>query len=161
GGNLSRLLRARGKRASARRSARGVVEDDSKPGPQRSPGTYRPRDSMTALLDTNVLIRHFTADPPAQARRATAYLKAAPAGELTLLDLHVAECVYVLEVPTVSGGPMSAGSWGRCWAFRQSCSRTSRRSCGRSTSTSMAVSTSQTPISSPEPKGRASGPSWV
>lgn len=54
---------------------------------------------MTALLDTNVLIRHFTADPPAQARRATAHLKAAPAEELTLLDLHVAECVYVLEGP--------------------------------------------------------------
>lgn len=54
---------------------------------------------MMALLDTNVVIRHFTGDPPAQARRATAYLKAAAAEELTLLDLHVAECVYVLEGP--------------------------------------------------------------
>ena len=50
---------------------------------------------MTAFLDTNVLIRHLTGDPPAQARRATAFLERA--GELLLPDLIVAEVVYVLE----------------------------------------------------------------
>ena len=50
---------------------------------------------MTAFLDTNVLIRHLTGDPPAQARRATAFL--ARADELLLPDLIVAEVVYVLE----------------------------------------------------------------
>lgn len=50
---------------------------------------------MSAFLDTNVLIRHLTGDPPAQARRARAFLAAA--GELLLPDLIVAEVVYVLE----------------------------------------------------------------
>ena len=50
---------------------------------------------MTAFLDTNVLIRHLTGDPPAQARRATAFLERAD--ELLLPDLIVAEVVYVLE----------------------------------------------------------------
>ena len=50
---------------------------------------------MSAFLDTNVLIRHLTGDPPAQARRATAYLRRA--SELLLTDLIVAEVVYVLE----------------------------------------------------------------
>lgn len=50
---------------------------------------------MSAFVDTNVLIRHLTGDPPAQARRATAYLRRAK--ELLLPDLIVAEVVYVLE----------------------------------------------------------------
>lgn len=50
---------------------------------------------MSAFLDTNVLIRHLTGDPPEQARRATAYL--ARADELLVPDLIVAEAVYVLE----------------------------------------------------------------
>ncbi|HVW88276.1 MAG TPA: PIN domain-containing protein [Gaiellaceae bacterium] len=50
---------------------------------------------MTAFVDTNVLIRHLTGDPPAQARRATAFLERAD--ELLLADLVVAEIVYVLE----------------------------------------------------------------
>ena len=50
---------------------------------------------MTAFVDTNVLIRHLTGDPPDQARRATAFL--ADADELLLPDLIVAEVVYVLE----------------------------------------------------------------
>ena len=50
---------------------------------------------MSAFLDTNVLIRHLTGDPPAQARRATAFLERAE--ELLLPDLIVAELVYVLE----------------------------------------------------------------
>jgi predicted nucleic-acid-binding protein len=50
---------------------------------------------VTAFVDTNILIRHLTGDPPDQARRATAFL--ADADELLLPDLIVAEVVYVLE----------------------------------------------------------------
>lgn len=50
---------------------------------------------LSALLDTNVLIRFFTGDPPDQARRATAFLAASD--DLLLPDLVVAEIVYVLE----------------------------------------------------------------
>ncbi len=61
------------------------------PEPRRS----RVTTALTAFLDTNVLIRHFTGDPPDMAARATAAL--AGADELLLADLVVAECVYVLE----------------------------------------------------------------
>ncbi len=50
---------------------------------------------MTAFVDTNVLIRHLTGDPPAQAERATRYLQ--KADELLLADLILAEVAYVLE----------------------------------------------------------------
>lgn len=50
---------------------------------------------MPAFVDTNVLVRHLTGDPPAMARRATAFL--ATADELLLADLVMAELVYVLE----------------------------------------------------------------
>jgi len=50
---------------------------------------------LTAFLDTNVLIRHLTGDPPKQASRATALLSGP--GPLLLADLVLAECVYVLE----------------------------------------------------------------
>jgi predicted nucleic acid-binding protein len=52
---------------------------------------------VTALLDTNVLVRHFTGAPEDQARRATAFLRAATPGELLLLDLVAAELVFVLK----------------------------------------------------------------
>lgn len=51
---------------------------------------------MKTFLDTNILVRHLTGDPPAQARRATAFL-AASGHELILADLILAEMVYVLE----------------------------------------------------------------
>ncbi|MBT8247677.1 MAG: PIN domain-containing protein, partial [Acidimicrobiia bacterium] len=50
---------------------------------------------MTAFLDTNVLIRHLTGDPPEPATRATAFLSTAD--ELLLPDLILAETIYVLE----------------------------------------------------------------
>ena len=50
---------------------------------------------MTAFIDTNILVRHLTGDPPAMAKRATAFLASQP--ELYLADLIVAETVYVLE----------------------------------------------------------------
>lgn len=50
---------------------------------------------MTAFIDTNVIIRHLTGDPPEMAARATAVL--ASDERLLLADLVAAECVYVLE----------------------------------------------------------------
>ena len=50
---------------------------------------------MTAFVDTNVLVRHLTGDPPAQAARATRYLQQAEG--LLLPDLILAEVAYVLE----------------------------------------------------------------
>lgn len=50
---------------------------------------------MSAFVDTNILVRHLTADPPEMAARASACL--ADTAELYLADLIVAETVYVLE----------------------------------------------------------------
>ena len=50
---------------------------------------------MSSFVDTNVLIRHLTGDPPEMAERATRFLSTAD--ELLLPDLIVAEVVYVLE----------------------------------------------------------------
>jgi predicted nucleic acid-binding protein len=50
---------------------------------------------VTAFLDTNVIIRHLTGDPPELATRATAVL--ASDERLLLADLVAAECVHVLE----------------------------------------------------------------
>lgn len=49
----------------------------------------------TAFVDTNVLVRHLTGDPPDMARRATRHLHGA-AG-LLLVDVVIAEVVFVLE----------------------------------------------------------------
>jgi predicted nucleic-acid-binding protein len=50
---------------------------------------------VRAFVDTNILVRHLTGDPPDQAARTTRFL--AEADELFLVDLVVAELVYVLE----------------------------------------------------------------
>ena len=50
---------------------------------------------MTAFVDTNVLVRHLTGNPPELATRGTRYLAAAD--ELLLPDLILAEVAYVLE----------------------------------------------------------------
>jgi predicted nucleic-acid-binding protein len=50
---------------------------------------------VSAFVDTNVLIRDFTGDPPAQTARATRF--PTETDELLLADLTVAEVVYVLE----------------------------------------------------------------
>jgi predicted nucleic acid-binding protein len=50
---------------------------------------------VSAFIDTNVLIRHLTGDPPEQAARVTRLLSRAD--QLLLPDLVVAEVVYVLE----------------------------------------------------------------
>ena len=51
--------------------------------------------SLTAVLDTNVLVRHLRGVPRDQARRATAYLETAR--ELLLTSVVLAEVVFVLE----------------------------------------------------------------
>jgi predicted nucleic acid-binding protein len=50
---------------------------------------------VRAFLDTNVLVRHLTGDPPAMARRATEFLAASD--ELLLTDVIVAEIAHVLR----------------------------------------------------------------
>jgi predicted nucleic-acid-binding protein len=50
---------------------------------------------LSAFIDTNILVRHLTGDPPTQARPATHFL--AQAEELLLTDVVAAEVVYVLE----------------------------------------------------------------
>jgi predicted nucleic acid-binding protein len=55
----------------------------------------RRASTLTAFLDSDVLIRHLTGDPPEMAARATAAL--AEEQQLLLTDLVLAECVHVLE----------------------------------------------------------------
>ena len=50
---------------------------------------------MTVLLDTNVIVRHLTQEPPAQGQAATRLL--ASAESLFLADVIVAETVHVLQ----------------------------------------------------------------
>jgi predicted nucleic acid-binding protein len=50
---------------------------------------------VTAFLDTNIVVRHLTGDPPEMAARATAYLQSET--DLLLSDLVAAATVYVLE----------------------------------------------------------------
>jgi predicted nucleic acid-binding protein len=60
-------------------------------------GGARPRPPVRAFLDTNVVVRHLTGDPPAQAQAAAAFLAAAAADALVLTDLVFAEIIFVLE----------------------------------------------------------------
>lgn len=63
--------------------------------PSSDPGGPHTRSPLTAFIDTNVLIRHLTGDPPDLAARATRYLR--DAATLLLPDLILAEVAYVLE----------------------------------------------------------------
>ena len=51
--------------------------------------------ALSAFVDTNILIRHLTGDPPEIAARATAAVGGAE--QLLLTDVVFAECIYVLE----------------------------------------------------------------
>ena len=53
------------------------------------------RASVSAFVDTNVLVRHLTGDPPDMAEAATEYLRTET--ELLLTDVVAAETIYVLE----------------------------------------------------------------
>jgi predicted nucleic-acid-binding protein len=50
---------------------------------------------LSPFVDTNILVRHLTGDPPDQAQRATEFLR--DGHNLIVVDLVVAEVVYVLE----------------------------------------------------------------
>jgi predicted nucleic-acid-binding protein len=52
---------------------------------------------LTEALDANVVLRHFTGQPPELAARATNALVEAPPRSLFLADLTVSEIVYVLQ----------------------------------------------------------------
>jgi predicted nucleic-acid-binding protein len=52
---------------------------------------------VTAVVDTSVLVRHFTHDDPVLGQRATQYLANAGAGELIVPEVVLAEMVVVLE----------------------------------------------------------------
>ena len=54
---------------------------------------------MSEALDANVVLRHFTGQPPEMAARATTALVEAAPRSLVLTDLTVAEIVYVLQGP--------------------------------------------------------------
>ena len=62
---------------------------------------------MTAFVDTNVLVRHVTGDPPDQAQRATRFLERAEA--LLLADLILAEVAHVLKSYYEAPRPAIAG----------------------------------------------------
>jgi predicted nucleic acid-binding protein len=50
---------------------------------------------VSAFVDTNILVRHLTGEPPDMAARATEYLRDAP--NIFLTDVIVAETISVLE----------------------------------------------------------------
>lgn len=64
-------------------------------GPRRDAAGASGALDLIAFVDTNVLIRHLTGDPPDQARRATSALAAAE--RLLVTDVVFAECLFVLE----------------------------------------------------------------
>ena len=70
---------------------------------------------MTAFVDTNVLVRHLTGDPPTQAHRATRLLERADA--LLLPDLVLAEVAYVLRSYYEAARPVVARSLRAILAF--------------------------------------------
>lgn len=63
--------------------------------PKGDAGKAGARPAVRAFVDTNVLIRHLTGDPPQLAKRCTRFI--ANATGLFLADLILAEVVYVLE----------------------------------------------------------------
>ncbi|MFM8762626.1 MAG: PIN domain-containing protein [Solirubrobacterales bacterium] len=90
-------LQAGGLHRAGRLGARAAGTQRCTLGRDRSqdpPGALR-EASLTAFLDTNVVIRHLTGDPPGQAARATAAL--ASDEPLLLSDVVFAACVFVLE----------------------------------------------------------------
>lgn len=52
---------------------------------------------MRTVLDTNILVRHFTHDDPVLGRRATDFIARAADRELILTDVVAAELAIVLE----------------------------------------------------------------
>ena len=69
------------------------------------------------FVDTNILVRHLTGDPPDQAARATRFL--AESEMLLLTDLVVAEIVYVLGIVYEASRPEIAGALRSILAFER------------------------------------------
>lgn len=103
----ARFPRAGGKRPRSSRASREAVEGD--PGGDVAARRSRRGPALEALVDTNVLVRHLTGDPPAEARRATAFLAAGHV--LLLADVILAELASVLSsyLPAASGGGRRRG----------------------------------------------------
>ena len=69
------------------------------------------------FVDTNVLIRHLTGDPPDQAARASRFL--AESEVLLMTDLVVAEIIYVLGSVYEAARPEIAGALRAILAFER------------------------------------------
>jgi predicted nucleic acid-binding protein len=67
---------------------------------------------VTTFVDTNIVIRHLTGDPPAMAVRATRFLETED--ELLVADLILADAVYVLESFYETPGDRSLNCCGPC-----------------------------------------------
>ncbi len=78
-------------------------------------GCSRRRSPLIAFVDTNVLIRHLTGDPPDHAARARTLLR--EARRLFLTDLILAEVAYVLESFYETARPQVAQSCRSIIAF--------------------------------------------
>src|SRR5207247_669147 len=104
-GRSRRLPRDRGGASNSRADA-----GPARPGRNRPSAGRRPRASMggdpatglggsaarlSTFIDSNILVRHLTGDPPDQAEHATELLRSGDS--LIVIDLVVAEVVYVLE----------------------------------------------------------------
>ena len=111
---------------------------------------------LSAFVDTNILVRHLTGDPPEQAGRATAFL--GERHELLLTDLVAASRVCA-ESSTRSSVRGSRSCSGRFLASRRSSCSTPRCCSARWRSTRSIGSTLPRPISSPAPKPAVSMPS--
>jgi predicted nucleic acid-binding protein len=80
---------------------------------------------VSAFVDTNILVRHLTGDPPEQAARASRFLAAAD--ELLLADLVVAGVVCVLgsfyEVPRATVAQAEGSGVGAVASFDKAIDR--------------------------------------
>lgn len=106
---------------------------------------------MSAFIDTNVVIRHLTGDPPDFAERATRFL--AEAEDLLLTDVIAAEIVYVLESFYEVERPRVAEALRAIVAFDAVSAWIPTFYCERSRSMDSIVSTSPRPTSSPAQSG--------
>ncbi len=109
---------------------------------------------MNVFLDTNVLVRHLTGDPPEMAARATAALQSA--SELLLPDLVAVETIYLLESFSEVLRGQVAEALRSLIGFDSVTCVDPRCCCGRLRSTRLIALTSPRPTSSPAPKAPTS-----
>ena len=120
---------------------------------------------MSAFVDTNILVRHLTGDPPDMAARATAYLRSED--ELLITDLVAAATVDVLESFYEAPPHQVAEAVRSLIAFDSVVASTQRCCCGLQSSMRRIGSTSATRTWSPAPRApmsagsRPSTGSWT